>query len=232
VCFSEKAEISALGSEPIVAGQPPVGSEPVVAGQPPVGSEPVVAVQPDSVDHNPYKPCGCGCELICEYPIYYLTNCVVSCIYFPEECGRQNIQRMTHACFMCGFCAGMYDVGRSKQVPCCTCCTCCTCCSDYWTCFECHNYVSWQSRDSIRGAPDDEVCPSNPCTYLCMFYYILHGDGVGGDNLCCVDCIGHIIMTAGCAPIFLPIASVNCVCNILYFILCAKPAKPTINVGC
>ena len=213
VCFSVKAEKAALGSETVVAGQPHVGSEPVVAGQ------------PDSVDHNPYKPCGCGCGCGCvcvQMFIYLITQIWVSCIYFPEECGRQNIQRMTHACFMCGFCAGMYDVGRSKQVACCSC----------FSCYECHNYVSWQSRDSIRGAPDDEVCPSNPCTYLCMFYTILHGDGVGGDNLCCVDCIGHIIMTAGCAPIFLPIASVNCGCNILYFILCAKPAKPTINVGC
>ena len=208
VCFSEKAEISGVE-------------------QPPVGSEPVVAIQPDSVDHNPYKPWACVQMLI-----YILTQCWVSCIYFPEECGKQNIQRMTHSCFICGICAGCYDVGRSKQVACCSCCTCCTCCSDYWTCFECHNYVSGQSRDSIRGAPDDEVCPSNPCTYLCMFYYLLHEDGVGGDNLCCVDCIGQIIMTAGCAPIFLPIASVNCGCNILYFILCGQASKPAINVGC
>jgi len=209
VCFSEKAEKAALGSETVVAGQPPP------AGQPDTGSVSKDNIQPTTGS----EPVSTNSLCIL---LFLLTQCWVSCIYFPEECGRQNIQRMTHACFMCGFCAGMYDVGRSKQVVCCSC----------FSCYECHNYVSWQSRDSIRGAPDDEVCPSNPCTYLCMFYTILHGDGVGGDNLCCVDCIGHIIMTAGCAPIFLPIASVNCGCNILYFILCAKPAKPTINVGC
>lgn len=209
VFCSEKVDSSAPGSETCSVETPHVSD-----------SETVVAVQPGQVD--PYI----------KFVIYVLAQILVSCLYFPEDCGKQQTQRMTHACFMCGLGSGIYDVGNSKQVP------CCTCCADYWTCYTCHEYVSG-GTDSSREAPD-EVCYSDICKYLGMYCDLLPAEkqkpGIYNESLCCCDClvdiIKYIIMTAGCAPIFLPIATVNCGCNIIYFILCRQAPTPAINICC
>jgi hypothetical protein len=195
-----KAEISALGSEPIVAGQPPP------AGQPDTGSVSKDNIQPTTGS----EPVSTNALCIV---LFLLTQCWKSCCSFHAT--FKKYPRATHGCLLCGFLSGMYDANNLKD------------------CYDCYTYVNEKDRgEYMINNPEVEIFyPTNPCTYLCMFYNLLHEDGgVDGDNLCCFDCIGNIIMTSGCAPFFVPCATINCGCNILYCIFCCDINEPQINV--
>ena len=141
-----------------------------------------------------------------------LKQCWKSCCSFHAT--FKKYPRATHGCLLCGFLSGMYDANNLKD------------------CYDCYTYVNEKDREYMINNPEVEIFyPTNPCTYLCMFYNILHEyGGVDGDNLCCFDCIGNIIMTSGSAPFFVPCATINCGCNMVYCFICCDINEPQINV--
>ena len=224
VFFSEKAEISSMKqppmisetvgadqphmvSETVVADQPPMVSETVGADQPPTDSKTVGAAQPPT-DSETDKPCNCLCVLM-----MLLTQCWFSCYCFHSNCKKY--PRATHGCLLCGFFAGLYDANNLKH------------------CSNCNTYVKAKNTDEmeLEKSEVEIFCPPTICDYLCMYCNITHGKkSVDNDNLCCCECISCIIMTSGCSPLFIPCSTLNCVCNIVYLILCCDISNPDINV--
>jgi hypothetical protein len=199
--FIEKAEISSME-------QPPTDSETVVADQPPADSKTVVAGQPPMVSETA-KACNCLCVLM-----MLLTQCWFSCYCFHSNCKKY--PRATHGCLLCGFFAGLYDANNLENFS------------------KCNTYVKAKNTDEmeLEKSEVEIFCPPTICDYLCMYYNITHDDekSVNNDNLCCCECISHIIMTSGCSPLFIPCSTLNCVCNIVYLILCCDISNPDINV--
>ena len=175
--------------------------------QPLTDSETVVADQPHMVSKTD-KACNCLCVLM-----MLLTQCWFSCYCFHSNCKKY--PRATHGCLLCGFFAGMYDANNLKH------------------CSTCNTYVKEKNTDIMEQNPEVEIfCPHTIFDYLCMYYNLTHDDEkiVDNDNLCCCECISCIIMTSGCSPLFIPCSTLNCVCNIVYLILCCDISNPDINV--